>query len=153
MTTSTGLSDQQNTYLRVLAILHYVHAAVIALGAGVMLVILVAGGFGMLWHRGMNGMDGMGAMRGMGPLTCLVPLLVLLLGYALLNLLVGRWLQQRRRWTAIHVVSAINVLNVPVGTLLGVFTIVVLLADDVRLAFEREAPPAPTPQPPSAPVT
>ena len=44
-TTTEGLSEQQRTYLRVLAILHYVHGALIALIA---LAMLVAFGFGLI---------------------------------------------------------------------------------------------------------
>ena len=151
MTATSGLSDQKRTYLRVLAILHYVHAALIALLGVVMLgMLFFFGGMGF-WHRGMGGMGGMGGMDGMGgmggmrsfgclELAILVPAVLLVVGYAALNFLVGRWLEQRRRWTAIVVVSALNALNVPVGTLLGVFTIVVLLGDDVRVVFEGQAP-------------
>lgn len=147
MTTTSGLSDQKRTYLRVLAILHYVHAALIGLVGLAMAGIVVFGfGFGA-WQHGMGGMDGMGGMGGMRNFGCMElvivgPVLLLLVPYAIVNFLVGRWLQQRRHWTAIIVVSALNALNVPVGTLLGVFTIVVLLGDDVRVAFEGQ-PPAP----------
>jgi hypothetical protein len=68
---------------------------------------------------------------------------------AVVNFLAGRWLKQRRQWMPIIVVSVLNALNVPIGTLLGVITIVVLVGDDVRAAFDRggataAAPPSAT---------
>lgn len=52
-----------------------------------------------------------------------------------LNLLVAVSLRQRRRWMLCAVVSGLNCLQVPVGTTLGVFTLVVLNRDDVRRSF------------------
>jgi hypothetical protein len=59
---------------------------------------------------------------------------LMLLGLVL-NLLVAVSLRQRRRWMLCAVVSGLNCLHVPVGTTLGVFTLVVLNRDDVRRSF------------------
>ena len=59
---------------------------------------------------------------------------LLLLGMAL-NVLAGHWLRTRRHWTFCCVVAGLNTLSVPLGTLLGVFTLVVLTKDRVRDTF------------------
>lgn len=144
MTTTTavaGLSEQKRTYLRVLAILHYVHGGLIALIALAMVALF---GFGLLGSRGELGI-GEGCM-----VWAMVTFaLLVVVAYAGMNVLAGRWLDQRRNWVGVIVISAINALNVPLGTLLGVFTIVVLVGEDVRSAFEGQptaavTPPAPT---------
>ena len=38
----------------------------------------------------------------------------------------GRWLAARRNWTFCFVVACLSCMNVPLGTILGVFTILVL---------------------------
>jgi hypothetical protein len=52
-----------------------------------------------------------------------------------LNLLVAASLRQRRRWTLCAVVSGLNCLQMPLGTILGVFTLVLINRSDVRASF------------------
>ena len=51
------------------------------------------------------------------------------------NLLSGFFLRARRRRTFSMVVAAINCLHIPLGTILGVFTLVVLGRDSVRKLY------------------
>jgi hypothetical protein len=60
------------------------------------------------------------------------------LTFAALTAFAGRSLQQRRRHTFVQVVSGIMCLFMPIGTVLGVFTIVVLSRDSVRQQFLAE---------------
>jgi hypothetical protein len=64
------------------------------------------------------------------------------LGFALfgittmvLNFLAARWIAARSHWMFCVVVAALNCLSIPLGTILGVFTIVVLTKDPVRRSF------------------
>lgn len=127
--------DQRQTWIDVLGILHYVYGGVLvaALLVGIVFVTVVFG-----W-AGLSGDLEPGvfvpiAMAGFGLLFALA------LGIA--NLFAGRWLRARRQWVGSLVVAAINCLNVPVGTLLGVFTIVVLAGDGMRGVF-GDRPPTP----------
>ncbi len=53
-----------------------------------------------------------------------------------LNLISG-WSLRARRWRTFSlIVAAVNCLHLPVGTTLGVFTIIVLLRDSVRELYE-----------------
>jgi hypothetical protein len=62
----------------------------------------------------------------------------------ILNLLSGCFLRQRTHRTFSIVVGALDCLQIPFGTVLGVFTIIVLARDSVRklYAVEAGAPPA-----------
>jgi Na+-driven multidrug efflux pump len=54
---------------------------------------------------------------------------------AVLNLLAARALRARRHWMLCAVVAGLNCLQIPVGTTLGVFTLVVINREDVRSSF------------------
>jgi hypothetical protein len=54
-----------------------------------------------------------------------------------LNVLAGRWLQTRRHRTFCMVVAGINCISIPLGTLLGVFTLAALTKADVQRTFDR----------------
>ena len=58
---------------------------------------------------------------------------------SILNLLSGIWLQAKKHRTFSMVVAAINCLNVPLGTVLGVFTIVVLARNSVQTLYQQHA--------------
>lgn len=148
MTTTTGLSEQKRSYLEVLAIAHYVYAALIALVA---LAMLLMASIGLMGFAGGGMHMGSGVERGLAgclPSAFIGLAFLVVIAMAVVNFLVGRWLKQRRQWMAIIVVSVLNALNVPLGTVLGVITIVVLVGDDVRAAFDRGAAAA---TPPSVP--
>lgn len=55
---------------------------------------------------------------------------------AILNILSGIFLRARKHRTFSFVVAGINCLQIPLGTVLGVFTIVVLLRESVRELYE-----------------
>ncbi len=66
----------------------------------------------------------------------------ILSGWALAGCLVaaGRKLRKRTSWTFCLVVAGLACLMMPFGTILGVFTIVVLLRDSVRVLFDHGTP-------------
>jgi hypothetical protein len=57
----------------------------------------------------------------------------------MLNLLAGFYLRSRKHRTFCIVVAAFDCLHIPLGTVLGIFTIIVLARDSVRRAFEADA--------------
>jgi hypothetical protein len=58
------------------------------------------------------------------------------LASGILNVISGLWLRARKNRTFSLVVAGFNCLHVPVGTILGVFTIIVLVRDSVRELYE-----------------
>ncbi len=69
--------------------------------------------------------------------------LVLVLGFAALVLVAGRFLQRERHWTFCIVIAALSCAFFPLGTTLGVFTILVLSKDEVKAAFSAPRPLVP----------
>lgn len=66
-----------------------------------------------------------------------VALIFILSGFALAicNLLAAKYLKQQSKYTFCFVMAVINCMFAPLGTLLGVFTIIVLLRDSVKTLF------------------
>jgi hypothetical protein len=58
------------------------------------------------------------------------------IGSGILNLISGLCLRARKHRTFSLVVAGINCVHIPLGTVLGVFTIIVLLRDSVREWYE-----------------
>jgi hypothetical protein len=56
-----------------------------------------------------------------------------------LNLMSGRYLQQRKNRMFSLVVAGLNCLQMPFGTVLGVFTLVVLTRESVQRLYEQKA--------------
>ena len=52
-----------------------------------------------------------------------------------LNFLAATWIRARRNWTFCMVVAGINCISLPLGTILGVFTLVLLTRDPARQSF------------------
>jgi hypothetical protein len=58
----------------------------------------------------------------------------------LLNVLSGVFMRQREHKTFSLIVAAVDCLQIPLGTALGVFTFVVLLRESVRQVYEPASP-------------
>ena len=126
--------------LRTLSILYYVFAALN------LLPLLIGVAYAAL---------GIGLLSGMAPAGRATPeeqttSAMILLGLALALLLVAiiggtltvmtaRRLRQRRGFTLCIVVAAIACMQIPLGTLLGVFTLIVLNRPSVKAMFEARA--------------
>jgi hypothetical protein len=61
--------------------------------------------------------------------------MLFILAFAVLNFVAARFIAARERRVFCIVIAALNCLHAPLGTLLGVFTIVVLSRDSVRGLF------------------
>lgn len=66
-------------------------------------------------------------------------LILLCWGVAIAILVAGRKLSTRRNYTFCLVVAGVECLMVPIGTILGIFTIVVLMRPSVKQLFEAAA--------------
>jgi len=76
-------------------------------------------------------------LAGMGGLF-----LVFAVAYALALFLAARFLAERRRHTFCVVVAAISCTFTPLGTVLGVFTLIVLFRPSVRVLFGLAGQPS-----------
>jgi hypothetical protein len=67
-------------------------------------------------------------------------MLTVLYGAAILACVVGYFLKRRKRWLFCIVGSGIQCLFIPFGTILGVFTIIVLARESVKYVFQHGEP-------------
>lgn len=126
--------DDEND-LRTLSIFHYVLAGLSALFGTFPLIHLFMG-IGML--RGAFAEPGhKGPPEFVAYIFISVALVMIVLGWTVAGLLVfsGRFLRAHRKYTFCLVVAGISCLFVPFGTLLGVFTIMVLQRPTARALF------------------
>jgi hypothetical protein len=68
-------------------------------------------------------------------------------GNAILTIAAGRFLTQKKHRIFCIVMASIHCLHAPLGTLLGVFTLIVLLRPSVRMLFDDAPPPIAAPGP------
>ena len=125
-------------HLRLLAIFHFVGAGFAVIG---MLFLLVHYSFMRLFFDNPKMWEG---QKG-GPMPAeffaifkwfYVAFAVWLVISLVLNLLSGLCLRAKKCRTFSLIVAGVNCIHIPVGTVLGVFTIIVLIRDSVRELYE-----------------
>ncbi len=141
------LSEEDVKHLRLLEIFHYVYAGLNGLFSS---LGLFYAGVGVFFLTAMQNQSPnpppkmMGWMfTGMG-----AGIIVLALASAALYVFTGRCLRNRRYHTFCLIIAGLSCLNAPLGTILGVFTFLVLLRPQVKVAYglpTRPAPPPPRP--------
>lgn len=140
----TPQMNQDQEHLKLLSIFHYVVGGIAALFAFFPICHL---SFGIaMVADALSGRSGSsGALLGFGLMFVVIPALFILIGlaYAISVLLTGRFIAHRKRHTFCFVVACINTLFTPFGTVLGVFTIIVLLRPSVKALFGVDTVPRP----------
>ena len=126
---------QDEHHLQLLAIFHFVVAGITALFS-LFPVIHLTVGFAILSGAldPANG-DEIPTFFGWFMVLLAGTFIILGLGFASLIALAGRALQRRQSYTFCLVVGALSCLMMPFGTVLGVFTIIVLMRESVREIF------------------
>jgi hypothetical protein len=126
--------NEDQEHLRILSIFYYVVAGISGLFALFPFIHLFAG-FAIL---GAEPQGDLADSRFMGGFFIVIASLAILLGltYALALVLTGRNLANREHYTFCLVVAGVSCMFAPIGTVLGVFTIVVLMRSSVRELFE-----------------
>jgi zinc transporter ZupT len=79
----------------------------------------------------------------MGGMFALMGVAITILAWAMgvAMFLSGRWLAEHRNWTFCFVVACLSLLNQPLGTILGIFTLIVLARPSVKVLFQGSAAP------------
>jgi hypothetical protein len=132
----------QNTdaeHLRLLSIFHYVCAGMMALFACFPIFHLIMGlVFMFMPQRSSNGAP----TAVFGAIFVMFALFFILLGWITAGLIAwaGRCLSKRIHYTFCLVMAGIECMFMPFGTVLGVFTIVVLVRPSVKTLFNQAAP-------------
>jgi len=132
--------DQDNQHVQLLSVFHYVLGGITALFACFPFIHLavgiavVSGAF-----PDQPGQHGFPVFFGW--IFIAVASVLILLGWTLAVsvLVVGRSLARRTHYLYYFVVAAIECVFIPLGTVLGVFTIIVLSRNSVKALFESES--------------
>ncbi|HDS0950575.1 TPA: hypothetical protein QDZ34_003093 [Stenotrophomonas maltophilia] len=139
------LTQQDTDHLRLLSIFHYVVAGLAAVFA-LIFVIHIVMGIAML--NGALPMNSNGhpsspqEQRFAGWMFIVMGSCIVSLGLVMAGVIAyaGRCLKQRRRYLLCMIVAGLSCLFTPFGTVLGVFTLIVLLRPQVKAAFEANYP-------------
>jgi len=122
--------------LRLLSIFHYVVAGVAAFFALIPIFHLV---FGLVFILAPEKLGGKGAPPPafIGWIFVILAGLLITLGWVFAGfvLTAGRFLAQRRHYLFCLVMAGVECIFMPFGTVLGVFTMIVLMRDSVRQLF------------------
>jgi hypothetical protein len=132
-------------HLRMLVIGHYVAAAIVALVASVPLIHLTVGLFFLFNPPPLNEGERFPVAL-FGLLFALIGGVIVLLGWTLAVCIftAGRSIAARKRYYFCLVVAGVSCAFVPFGTVLGVFSLLVLLRPSVKALFLPQTNP---PQP------
>jgi hypothetical protein len=131
-----GLASADAEHLRLLSIFHFVLGGLTAI-IGCLPLLHVGMGLTLLFARPSG--QGASPATAVGLVFVAVGGLFVLLAWtvAILMLVAGRCLSRRRRRTFCQIAAAAECTIVPLGTLLGAFTLIVLSRPSVRDAFDR----------------
>lgn len=133
------IANQDLEQLRLLSIFHYVVGAIAGLFACIPVIhfimglVLVAGWFG----------TNESADRGIGLIFMIIAGGFILAGwvYAICLIQAGRFLVRQQHYNYCLVIAAMSCLFTPLGTVLGVFSIIVLMRDSVKELFQQQTSP------------
>jgi len=136
--------NQDQEHLRLLSIFHYVMAGLACLLPLVSLLYIGMGAMMLSGRWPTTSKAAHGDLIG-GYVFIGFGCMFLLIGLtgAILNFLAARALARRERRTLCLVVAGLNCLHMPLGTLLGVFTFVVLSRPSVQALFNSAVPAVP----------
>jgi hypothetical protein len=126
-------------HLKLLSIFHYVVAGITALIGCFPLIHLAIGIALLTGHLPSKPGDPVSdAFIGLMFTGIAGVMIVMMWSFAVVLLFAARFLQERQRYTFCIVVAGIECMFMPFGTVLGVFTIVVLVRPSVRRLFGED---------------
>ncbi len=140
---------QDEEHLRLLSIFHYVAAAMAALIALFPIIHLVLGLF-LVFAPEKIEPAGEAPPAWFGWMFVTLAGIFIVVGWVLaaLVLTTGRFLARRKHYLFCLVMAGVECIFIPLGTVLGVFTIIVLMREPVKQLFtaNKTAPPGEIPQ-------
>jgi len=134
-----GLIDRDAEHVRLLAIFHYALAGLQAFASCIFVIFVIVGLVGIVGGTQARG-GGPSAVFGIFFLTMGLVAMGIGVTEALLLYIAGRFLGERSHYTYCLVIAILSCLSFPLGTVLGVFTLVVLSRPSVKETFYGTAP-------------
>jgi hypothetical protein len=131
--------NQDEQYLKLLSIFHYVVGAVAGLFACFPIIHLVAGIFIVVGGLTHSTQDGISVIFGLIFVAVAGSMILFGWAFAVCIILAGRFIAKRRNYMFCLVMAGIECTFMPFGTVLGVFTIITLVRSSVRERFEAQA--------------
>jgi hypothetical protein len=130
--------SQDHEHLKLLSVFHYVVGAMSGLFSLFPIVHLVIGLLVVFSPDTMPGRPGQAPPALFGWFFVVIASMMILFGLAMSTcvLFAGRFLARRTHYTFCLVIAGMECLFMPFGTVLGVFTIVVLMRESVKPLFE-----------------
>ena len=128
----------QDEQLNLLGIFHYIVGGMAALFACFPMIHLA---MGIMMLSGVMGRGPDAPPRFLGWLLITVATIFILAGWTLAGFIIaaGKRLQRHRSWMFCIVIAAFECFFMPFGTVLGVFTIIILMRDSVKELFDVNA--------------
>jgi hypothetical protein len=131
--------DQDTEHLRLLSLFHYIRGGIGAFVSCIFIIYIFMGliltASARLFHTNN------GPPAAVGLIFVVIGSAAVILGWtwAALTIYAGRCLAQRKHRIFCMVIAGINCLFLPYGTILGIFTLVVLQRPSVQAIFDRAA--------------
>ncbi len=139
---SQGATNQDTEHLKLLSVFHYVLGGLLGCCACFPIIYLILGIVILTSPQSFQQpkSDNFPATL-FGVMFTVIPAAMILLGWAvaICVLVAGRCLARRVHYTFCLVVAAIACIFMPLGTVLGVLTIIVLMRPSVKSLFEEQA--------------
>jgi hypothetical protein len=137
--------NQDNEQIKILSIFHYVVAGLAALIACIPIVHLtigisiLTGGF---FAKDFTAGDSTFPVNFFGMLFTIIPLIIILSGWAFAICLAvaGNFLSKQKHYLFCLIMAGIACVFTPFGTVLGIFTIMVLTRPSVKALFNPQQP-------------
>ena len=135
------MNNEDLKHLRLLTIFHYVVGGIIALFSLFPVIHLVIG-ISILTGSFFQEADPDFPAPLFGLMFTVIPLIIIVCGlaFAVVTIIAGRKLSNKQSHTFCLVVAGLLCTFTPFGTVLGVFTIIVLMRDSVKELFNKELP-------------
>jgi hypothetical protein len=129
-------------YLKLLSIFHYVVGGLAALSSFIPVIYVVIGILAVCIPGSFEGESGAMPLF-IGWIFIIIGAVLMVIGcaFSACIIIAGRFLARRFHYLFCMVMAAIECIFMPFGTVLGVFTIVVLVRPSVKEMFEQNAVP------------
>lgn len=139
--------DRDKEHLDILGIIYYVNAGVTAALSlfvlfYVLIGVVISSQIGRFHQPGNDLPEDLTANLGTIIIVAGIGVTLFILALALLNFLTARGLRTRRNRTICFITAILSLTSFPYGTLLGIFTIIVLTRQSVVDRFAGREPPA-----------